>query len=77
MNPQKHDEIREQAKQLMKKFAASLQKVKFKKKEKKEKVGGFREEGEGKIANEDFRKRFFDNAPEKDGDFIVAEKKEW
>ncbi|MCX8159148.1 MAG: hypothetical protein N3D20_02550 [Candidatus Pacearchaeota archaeon] len=73
----KKEEIREEARKILEKFARRLEKVKLK--ERKRKVGetGYREEGEGVKGDEDFRKRMFENAPEKDGDCIIAEKKKW
>ena len=40
-------------------------------------IGGFREEGEGKGEDKDFRKRMFDNAQKKNDNFIIAETKKW
>jgi len=77
MDEKKREEIKQGARQILSKFAKSLEKVKFKEKAGKEKLGGFREEGESAKPNEDFRKRIFDNAPNKDDDCIIAEKKEW
>lgn len=73
----KREEIREEAKQILERFASALEKVKIKKKVVKKEVGGFREEGEGYSANDDFRERFFNNAPKTEGDFVIAEKKKW
>lgn len=70
-------EIRKEAKELLEKFSKTLEKVKFKEKALKEEFGGMREEGEGLAGNSDFRERFFKNAPHKDGDFILVEKKNW
>ena len=58
-------------------FSLSLNNVKIKKREIRKKAGGFREEGEGIDGNEDFRKRVFGNAPSKNKDYIIAEKKKW
>lgn len=77
MDSKKHLEIQEQAKQIMKKFSSSLQKIKLVKVEEEESSGGFREELDGETADKEFRERFFKNAPETDGDFLVAEKKIW
>lgn len=77
MDEKKKEMIQKEAKEILAKFSKSLQSVKFKEKNEKEELGGFREEGEGMKANEDFRKRMFDNASEKEGDYIVAEKKSW
>ncbi len=44
---------------------------------KTEAVGsGMRRTGKN-IVDEDFRRRMFENAPNKKGDFILAEKKQW
>lgn len=77
MDERKKEEIREQAKKILANFAKKLESVKFKEKKAKLDVGGFREEGSGAKGDEDFRKRMFANAPEKDDDCIIAEKKEW
>lgn len=77
IDEKKKAEVAEEARQILKKFAASLEKVKFKEKAKKKEVGGFRKEGPGVKGSEDFRKRMFENAPNKDEDCIIAEKKEW
>jgi len=71
------EKIRKEAKKIIDNFAAALEKVKVKKKPLNAELGGFREEGEGKICDAHFRKTMFDNAPEKDGDCIIAEKKKW
>ncbi len=73
------EKIKEEAKQILDNFSKVLEKVKIKeiKKSEKKEVGGFREEGPGKLGSGDFRKRMFENAPIKDGDFIIAEKKKW
>ena len=72
------DKIKTEAKQLLDKFAKSLEKVKISPKKSEQKTGGFREENsEPEPSNEEFKKRTFSNAPETEGDFIVAEKKKW
>jgi len=73
----KKEEIREEARRILHNFAQKLEKVKLKEKKGKKEAGGFREEGEGLSADEDFKKIVFENAPEKDGDCIIAEKKKW
>ena len=77
MDESKREEIRKQAKGILDSFAHSLEKVKIKGKELKREVGGFREEGNGEEGDKDFRERMFKNAPEKNKDFIIAEKKKW
>ncbi|MAG37925.1 hypothetical protein CMI45_00865 [Candidatus Pacearchaeota archaeon] len=73
------EKVREEARALLENFAKKLEKVDLgkEKEEKDMKESGFREEGEGKEANEDFKKRFLDNAPNVKGGKIVAEKKSW
>ena len=76
-------EIKKQAKQIMDSFSKKLSKIDKKIPEsliKREK--GEREEDSGKWPEIDTlkgtsRKIMFENAPEKDADFIIAEKKKW
>ena len=78
IDEKKRQEIEKQAEEILRKFSESLKKVKIdNKKEGKKEVGGFRKEGEGEKGDEDFRERMFANAPNKEGDAIVAEKKSW
>lgn len=77
MNEAKREDIRGQAKKILANFAKSLAKVKLKEKAVKEEIGGFRAEGAPAVQSADFRNRVFENAPEKDGDCIIAEKKQW
>lgn len=77
ISEEKREEIRKDARRVLDKFSKELGKVKIPKDNEEEECRGFREEGEGVKGDEDFRKRMFENAPEKDGDFIVAEKKKW
>jgi hypothetical protein len=77
MEENKREEIKQEAKKILDNFSKALEKVKVSAKEIKKGLGGFRAEGKGKKADADFRKRMFENAPAKDGDFIIAEKKKW
>jgi Asp-tRNA(Asn)/Glu-tRNA(Gln) amidotransferase C subunit len=77
MDEKKEEAIKKEAKEILKKFSKAIEKVKIKKKDLKGKAGGFREESAGAEGDEDFRKRMFENAPEKDDDCIMAEKKQW
>ncbi|HLF53762.1 MAG TPA: hypothetical protein VI544_01145 [Candidatus Nanoarchaeia archaeon] len=87
MEENKKEEIREQAKAILANFAKSLEKSSLslekkgtsgrKKLQLKKEIGGFREEGAPSHPDEDFRKRVFDNALNKDEDFIIAEKAKW
>lgn len=76
---QKRKEIAVEAKRILDNFSKALEKVKFKEKKEneEEKSRGFREEKDGKTGNSDFRKIMFENAPQKNDKFIIAEKKKW
>ncbi len=71
-------EIRREAKKIMDSFSEKLSKVSVPDEEsavrRKEHE---REEGDGEECNSNFRKIMFENAPEKNKDFILAEKKKW
>jgi len=71
------EQIKKEAKQILDKFSKSLDKVSTKVKPLKDKLGGMREEGSGQEPDPEFKKRFFQNAPKTDGDFIISEKKRW
>jgi Asp-tRNA(Asn)/Glu-tRNA(Gln) amidotransferase C subunit len=77
INEREREAIAKEAQELMEKFGKKLESVKLKDKKSENRVGGFREEREGSLPNEDFRKRIFMNAPEKNEDNIIAEKKKW
>jgi Asp-tRNA(Asn)/Glu-tRNA(Gln) amidotransferase C subunit len=77
VSEEKREEIRKDARRVLDKFSKELGKVRIPLDKEKEGCGGFREEGEGVKGDEEFRKAMFKNAPEKDGDFIVAERKKW
>ncbi len=72
------ESIRKEAKEIMDRFSGRLAKVNEKIPEPLIERKEFeREEKEGKECSEDFRKRFFENAPNKNKDFILTEKKRW
>jgi len=78
INEKDNEEIRREARKILDNFVFALEKVgKVKGKSFKRELGGFREEGKGEKCDDDFRKRMFENAPNKEGDCIVAEKKKW
>jgi len=78
LTEKKRTEIQKQAKNILDSFASSLNKAKIKKSNKKSKeLSGFREEGNGKKGNEEFRKLFLSNASSKDENSIIAESKKW
>jgi len=72
------EEIKKQAKGIMDSFSRKLEKVEHLAKEEPliEREKGEREESI-KEKTEIDRKIMFENAPEKNEDFIIAEKKEW
>jgi Asp-tRNA(Asn)/Glu-tRNA(Gln) amidotransferase C subunit len=78
MNEKEREEIKKQAKEIMDKFAKSIDSVKDKVQDSSvERDKDRREEREGKSSDADFRKIMFSNAPSKEGDFILGEKKKW
>ena len=77
ISDRKREEIRKEAKEILAGFAKSLEKVNIKGKALKKGVEGFGEEQEGLICDADFRKRMFENAPNKSDDFILTERKGW
>ena len=70
------EEIQQQAKEILGKFARALEKVKVEE-ARVEREEDRRKEGEGFSGNEKFRKIMFENAPEKSGECIEAEKGGW
>jgi hypothetical protein len=77
ISPNKN-QIQIEAKQILDNFAKSLDKIKIPKgKTQKLPLQGMREEGPGSKSDPNFRSRFFKNAPNKEGDYILAEKKKW
>ena len=71
-------QIAKEAKQILDNFAKELEKISLKQKKQKKSLGGFREEQPIQSSEDkDFKKRMFANAPDKDDNFILAEKKKW
>ena len=78
------EKIREEAKQILDNFAHALDNVKVKEERVKNGIGGYRKEGRGyrkegagQKCDANFRERMFSNAPKKDGDYIIVERKKW
>ncbi|MBM3233263.1 MAG: hypothetical protein FJY98_01715 [Candidatus Liptonbacteria bacterium] len=71
------EKIKVEVQEILKKFSSALSKIKISKKKNEERVGGFREEGKGASGDEAFRDMLLANAPNKDEDCIIAEKKKW
>lgn len=71
------EEVREKAKDIIDSFAEELDKIEDLEEARVERVKDRREEGNGKEANPDFRKRILDNAPKSKNGYIRSEKGEW
>ena len=72
------EDIKRQAKKIMDKFSKRLEKVKLGDKPKTSEQGlEFEREENSKNEREIDRKIMFENAPDKNKDFIVSEKKKW
>lgn len=71
-------EIKKQAKAIMDSFSEKLSKIDKKIAEPLiERVEGEREEEKGSKHDDSFRKIMFENAPKKNRDFIIGERKRW
>lgn len=74
----KREQVRKQAKDIMDKFARTLDSVKDKVEDSFiEREQDRRQEGVEKVTDFHFRKIMFENAPNKNRDFILGEKKKW
>jgi len=72
------EKIKEDAKKIIDSFSEKLSMVSDSVKEPViEKKEFERKEGNGQECDSDFRKIMFENAPEKNDDFIIGEKKRW
>jgi len=72
------ERIKSDAKKIIDSFSERLSKIKVSDKEPVIKRREFeRTEGNGQECDKDFKKIMFENAPNKNGDFILAEKKKW
>lgn len=77
ISEKEREAIRRQAKSIIENFSKELDKVKGKVEESFIEIGdGQRDEGAVKC-NKINRKTFFENAPEKNDDFILGEVKRW
>jgi len=77
MDDKRKELVRKQAKEILANFAKAIGSVKLKAEKGQMEVGGFREEGIPTQANESFRKAMFNNAPNQDGECIIAERAKW
>ena len=69
--------LEEETKKLLDKFSKVLENVKSNEEWNVERDEDRRVEGQGKECDESFREIMLENAPQKDSDFIIAEKKTW
>lgn len=69
--------LEEETKKLLDKFSKALASVKSGEEWVVERENDRRKDGEGKACDETFREIMLENAPQKDKDFIFAEKKTW
>ena len=76
MDEKETEQIKGETKKLLEKFSLALSKIKSEESN-VERDEDRRKEGEGKIGDEGFRKIMLENAPLKNEEFIIAEKKEW
>ena len=78
VSEKEREEIKKQAKGIMDSFSKKISKVDKKTAEPLiERNESERVEGKGSQPNEVFRRMVLENAPEKNQDFIIAEKKKW
>ena len=77
LNDQERAKVEKEARALLDGFSKTLSKIKLKENKVKEELSGFRAEGSGEKCDSYFRERMFANASEKEGDFIIAERKSW
>ena len=69
--------LEEETKKLLDKFSKSLASVKGNEEWNVERDLDRRKDGEGRVCEETFRDIMFENAPQKDKNFIIGEKKTW
>lgn len=78
LSEKEKEEIKSEARDIINSFSKKLEKVKDLPNESFiERGSGYREEGKGKSGNGMLKERILKNAPNKNKDFIIAEKKRW
>lgn len=78
VSEQEKKDIKKQAKKIMDSFSKKLAELDKKAEEPFiERGEGIREEKDGEECDGTFREMLFKNAPNKNDDFIIAEKKKW
>ncbi len=69
--------VQEDAKKIMDQFMDLMKDITVEEDFVLERTVCFREEGEGNLVNEEFKRRFLSNAPNTSGDAILANKAAW
>lgn len=78
ISEEEKERIKKEAKKIIDSFSIKISKIKVSEEESVVKRKDFeREDREGRECDNDFKKIMFKNAPNKSGDFILAEKKKW
>lgn len=77
MNPEEIEQIKRETSSLLEEFSKALAKVKSEEENVVIRDKDRRTEKQGTNQNEKFRQIMFDNASQKNKDFIIAEKKSW
>lgn len=78
VSEEEKDKIKRDAKKMIDSFSEKISRVKVSEEEPNVRRKEFeREEGNGRECDTEFKKIMFENAPNKSGDFILAEKKKW
>ncbi len=79
LSQEQRAKIQAQAQEILNTFSKTLESVKISKTKDTNPAhsSGFREEGKGKSASDEFRQQMFKNAPKHNNESIIAEKKEW
>ena len=77
ISDEQRKEIGKEAKSILDNFAKALEIVRVKSKRLKKVAVGYRREGSGQKCDPAFRKAIFTNAPDVEGDCVIAEKKKW
>jgi len=77
LSEEEKQEIKKQAEKILEKFSKALKKVKTEEYKHFENKSGFREETKTSETNKEFQDIFFQNAPKKNKNYIIGEKKSW
>lgn len=71
------ESVREQARALLEKFSNRLSNAKISSSKQVHEGTGMRQKAGNPESSKTFKQNIIDNAPVKDDDFIIAEKKKW